>query len=221
MPVVLILDGINSYQRKSLIESRIGFVVPGKQIYFHKWVHWCLWNRCYILRFSTLWNLYVSLMWSSIELLRQGWPFFLQVNNCWHKGDKASVESSQVRDTPIFEARENLWRLTDADTTESIAALEVPPVRSNFAQKNATCRGSMLAIWIYWGYYYSESLKPYMWGSRLKFYGCWIACIWTFFINFADYSNAYLKMTSQIYIFISRRWRNSKSDIPPCCGGSP
>lgn len=33
MPVILILDGINSYQRKSLIESRIGFVVPGKQIY--------------------------------------------------------------------------------------------------------------------------------------------------------------------------------------------
>ena len=33
MPVILILDGINSYQRKSLIESRIGFVIPGKQIY--------------------------------------------------------------------------------------------------------------------------------------------------------------------------------------------
>ena len=29
--------------------------------------------------------------------------------------EKASVESSQVRDTQIFEAGENLWRLTGAD----------------------------------------------------------------------------------------------------------
>ncbi len=33
LPTVLILDSIDSYQRRSLIENRIGFIVPDRQIY--------------------------------------------------------------------------------------------------------------------------------------------------------------------------------------------
>ena len=51
--------------------------------------------------------------------------------------EKASVESSQDRDTQIFEAGENLGGSRAQTQTESGAALDVPPVRSNFARKNA------------------------------------------------------------------------------------
>lgn len=34
MPALLILESLNSYQRRTLIDSRISFIVPNKQIYF-------------------------------------------------------------------------------------------------------------------------------------------------------------------------------------------
>ncbi|ROT11967.1 hypothetical protein EEL50_12790 [Muribaculaceae bacterium Isolate-105 (HZI)] len=49
------------------------------------------------------------------ELLRQGWPFFVQVRTANTREHKASAESRQDRDTLILEVRENVWRLTGAD----------------------------------------------------------------------------------------------------------
>ena len=53
---------------------------------------------------------------------------------------------SQVKNgIPKFWRHEKICGGSRAQTqTESVAALAVPPVRSNFAQKNVTCRDSML-----------------------------------------------------------------------------
>ena len=65
----------------------------------------------------------------------------------WMRHDEilySVLSLSQDRDTQIFEAGENLGGSRAQTKTESGAALDVPPFRSNFAQKNATCRDSML-----------------------------------------------------------------------------